>query len=68
MTGFGGAMAAALVLWMISGTLLETPEFSEPSMASIAMVIEEPRTVNLVFSIRNPPHRCNDDRHFARRH
>ena len=54
MTGFGGAMAAALVLWMISGTLLETPEFAEPPMASIAMVIEEPRTVNLVFSTATP--------------
>ena len=54
MTGFGGAMAAALVLWMISGTLFETPEFSEPSIASIAMVIEEPRTVNLVFSSATP--------------
>ena len=54
MTGFGGAMAAALVLWMISGTLFESPEFSEPSIASIAMVIEEPRTVNLVFSSATP--------------
>ena len=54
MTGFGGAMAAALVLWMISGTLFETAEFSEPSIASIAMVIEEPRTVNLVFSSATP--------------
>ncbi len=54
MTGFGGAMAAALELWMIGGTLFETDEFSEPSIASIAMVIEEPRTVNLVFSSATP--------------
>jgi len=54
MTGFGGAMAAALVLWIVSGTIFETPEFSEPSIASIAMVIEEPRTVNLVFSSATP--------------
>jgi hypothetical protein len=54
MTGFGGAMAAALVLWMVSGTIFEAPEFSEPSIATIAMVIEEPRTVNLVFSSATP--------------
>jgi hypothetical protein len=54
MTGFGGAMAAALVLWIVSGTIFETPEFSEPAIASIAMVIEEPRTVNLVFSSATP--------------
>jgi len=54
MTGFGGAMAAALVLWIVSGTIFETPEFSEPSIATIAMVIEEPRTVNLVFSSATP--------------
>ncbi len=54
MTGFGGAMAAALVLWMIGGTLFEAPQFSEPPIASIAIVIEEPRTVNLVFASAIP--------------
>jgi len=54
MTGFGGAMAAALALWMIGGTFFATPEFVEPSIASVAMVIEEPRTVNLVFSSATP--------------
>jgi anti-sigma factor RsiW len=54
MTGFGGAMAAALAVWMIGGSFFATPEFSEPAIASIAMVIEEPRTVNLVFSSATP--------------
>ncbi len=54
LTGFGGAMAAALALWMIGGTLFEAPQVSDPSIASIAMVIEEPRTVNLVFSSATP--------------
>ncbi len=57
MTGFGGAMAAALALWMIGGTFFTTPQVSESTVASIAtiaMVIEEPRTVNLVFSSATP--------------
>lgn len=57
MTGFGGAMAAALALWMIGGTFFTTPQVSESTIASIAtiaMVIEEPRTVNLVFSSTTP--------------
>lgn len=50
MTGFGGAIAAALAVWMIGGTFFATPKVSEAVIATIAMVIEEPRTVNLVFS------------------
>ena len=54
LTGFGGAMAAALALWMIGGVIFEAPQVSDPAIASIAMVIEEPRTVNLVFSSATP--------------
>ncbi len=54
MTGFGGAIAAALAVWMIGGTFFATAELSEPVIATIAMVIEEPRTVNLVFSSAIP--------------
>jgi anti-sigma factor RsiW len=50
MTGFGGAIAAALAVWMIGGTFFETPRVGEPDIASIAMSIEEPHTVNLVFA------------------
>lgn len=50
MTGFGGAIAAALAVWMIGGTFFATAQLSEPVIATITMVIEEPRTVNLVFS------------------
>jgi len=54
MTGFGGAIAAALAVWMIGGTFFATAELGEPVIATIAMVIEEPRTVNLVFSSAIP--------------
>jgi len=52
MTGFGSAVAAGLVLWMVGGFLLTTPDLPEPdaSIPGIAMTLEEPRTINLMFA------------------
>jgi anti-sigma factor RsiW len=50
LTGFGGAMAAALAIWMIGGMFFNTPEMVNPSVPGVTMALEEPRTVNLVFS------------------
>ena len=52
MTGFGGAIAAGLVAWIIGGMLLQTPDVTDSaaSIPGVTMVLEEPRTVNLVFS------------------
>ena len=52
MTGFASAIAAGLVLWFIGGTFLMTPNLPQPdnSIPGIAMTLEEPRTVNLVFA------------------
>ena len=55
LTGFGGAMEAALAIWMIGGVFFNTPDFNTPDMADpsvpgVTMALEEPRTVNLVFS------------------
>lgn len=50
--GFGSAVAAGLALWVIGGVLMTESEFSDPGTAipAISMVLEEPRTINLVFS------------------
>lgn len=50
--GFGSAVAAGLALWIISGVLLTDPEFTDPdaAIAAVSMALEEPRTINLVFS------------------
>ena len=58
MTGFGGAIAAGLLAWVIGGTLLQTPEPVESvaSIPGVTMVLEEPRTVNLVFSSASALH------------
>jgi hypothetical protein len=52
MTGFGSAIAAGIVLWVIGGFLLTAPDVPQPeaSIPGIALTLEEPRTINLVFS------------------
>ena len=54
LTGFGSAVATGLVLWMVGGFLLTTPDLPLPTpdatIPGITMTLEEPRTVNLVFA------------------
>ncbi len=52
MTGFGGAVAAGLVAWIIGGILMQTPDVTDhaASIPGVTMALEEPRTINLVFS------------------
>ena len=52
MTGFGSAVAAGIVLWLVSGLFLTAPNLPEQdaSIPGIAMTLEEPRTVNLVVA------------------
>ena len=50
MTGVGGTIAAGLVLWMLGGAFLNMPVAPEAAIPSIAMTLEEPRNLNLVFS------------------
>lgn len=55
-TGFGSAVAAGLVLWMIGGFFLTSPELpaADAAIPGITMTLEEPRTVNLVFASAEP--------------
>jgi hypothetical protein len=52
MTGFGSAVAAGLVFWMIGSAWIMAPNLpaTEPSAPGIVMTLAEPRTVNLVFA------------------
>lgn len=50
MTGVGGTIAAGLVIWMLGGVFFESPEISAPPVPAIVMTLEQPRTLNLVFS------------------
>ena len=50
MTGVSGTLAAGLVLWMLGGALLDAPENLQAPIPAIAMTLETPRSLNLVFS------------------
>lgn len=67
MTGVGGTLAAALVVWMIGGMFFSAPDAGNQGLVDsiadssadsrapasspgVTMTLEEPRTVNLVFS------------------
>jgi hypothetical protein len=56
MTGFGSAVAAGLVLWMIGGFFLASPDLptANPAIPGVTMTLEEPRTINLVFASAEP--------------
>jgi anti-sigma factor RsiW len=50
MTGFGGALAAALAIFMIGGMFFSTPEVDDAAVPGVTMALEEAKTLNLVFS------------------
>ena len=52
MTGFGGAVAAGIVVLLVSGLFFNTPDTPAPAaeIPGITMALAQPRTVNLVFS------------------
>jgi hypothetical protein len=52
MTGFASAVAAGIVLWLVAGFFVSVPDTSQPAatIPGVAMTLEEPRTVNLVFA------------------
>lgn len=48
--GFGSAVAAGMALWIVSGLFFNAPEVADVTIPVVTMALEEPRTVNLVFS------------------
>lgn len=50
--GFGSAVAAGLALWLAAGALLSPPDLPDAGdvIPGVTMALEEPRTINLVFS------------------
>ena len=52
MTGFGSAVAAGLAIWIVSGVFFNSPKAPavDPVVPTVTMALEEPRTINLVFS------------------
>ncbi|MBT5221168.1 MAG: zf-HC2 domain-containing protein [Woeseia sp.] len=50
MTGFSGAIAATLMIWMVSSVFFAAPQMDQPTVPSVTMALEAPQTFNLVFS------------------
>jgi len=50
MTGFSGAIAATLMIWMVSSVFFTAPQMEQPTIPSVTMALEAPQTFNLVFS------------------
>jgi hypothetical protein len=48
--GFGSAMAAGLVIWLVAGDWMQTRERQADAQLQVTMALENPRTINLVFS------------------
>ena len=51
--GFATAAAAAVALWIIGGLLGNSPQDPGPVVPAVTMSLEQPQTVNLVFSSAN---------------
>ncbi len=54
MTGFGGAVAALFMVWIVSGIFFTAADIDEPAIPSVTMALESPQTFNLVFSSSTP--------------
>ena len=56
LTGFGGAIAAGLTLWLLGSVVLPTPvppaatDALPAAIPNVTITLEEPRTINLVFA------------------
>ena len=56
MTGFGSAIAASILLLLVSGVIFNQPGMPAPDDAipGISIALAEPRTVNLMFAAKEP--------------
>jgi len=54
LTGFGGAVAALFMAWVVSGVFFTAADIDEPAIPSVTMALEIPQTFNLVFSSATP--------------
>lgn len=52
MTGFGSAIAAGLAIWVITATLMTTPQLpdAEPAIPGVTIALAQEQTVRLVFA------------------
>lgn len=54
MTGFGGAIAAGIVAWLIGGVMLTAPDAVSPEIPGVAIALEDTHQVDFVFASAKP--------------
>jgi len=54
MTGFGGAIAALFMAWIVSGVFFTAAGIDDPAIPSVTMAMASPQTFNLVFASATP--------------
>jgi predicted anti-sigma-YlaC factor YlaD len=54
MTGFGGAVAALFMVWIVSGAFFTAADIDDPAIPTVTMALASPQTFNLVFSSASP--------------
>jgi len=52
LTGFGGAIAAGLAIWVVATLLMTAPQVpdAEPAIPGVTVALEQEKTVRLVFA------------------
>lgn len=53
-TGFGGAIAAGIVAWLVGGMIMSTPDVPVPEIPGVAIALEQAHEVNFVFASAQP--------------
>jgi hypothetical protein len=53
-TGFGGAIAAGIVAWLVGGMIMSTPDVAVPEIPGVAIALEQSHEVNFVFASARP--------------
>ncbi len=53
-TGFGGAIAAGIVAWLVGGIVLSTPDVPAPEIPGVAIALDQTHEVNFVFASAQP--------------
>ena len=57
-TGFGGAIAAGVLAWLVGGIVMSTPDVATPEIPGVAIALERPQEVNFVFASARPLERA----------
>ena len=68
MTGFSGAIAATLMIWMVSTVFFAAPQMERSTVPSVTMALEVPQNIQSCFFLLRDSNGCINDGCFAGRY